>query len=223
MNPHVLLSIPTYDNLVRAKHLHMVRTASNQFPVSIQTGSHSVLTKNFNFLWANALNQRKVCTHFLMLHADITPEEGFIDKMMKTMENLEADVLSVVSPIKSSEGLTSTAIDIDGIWNVKRLTMKEIFDRDPTFTDEKLLINTGLMLVNMQKPWVEKICFRFEDAIIVEDEKFKAVGMSEDWLFSRDAKALGAKIFATREISILHHGNAAYPNNSVWGTQIEGR
>lgn len=223
MNEHVLLSIPTYDSTIRAKLLHQIRIASRAYPVSIQTGSHSVLTKNFNFLWANALNERKTMTHFLMLHADITPDECFIDKMMEIMGNSKSDILSVVSPIKSSEGLTSTAIDLDGKWGVKRLTLKEIFDREPTFTDENLLVNTGLMLVDMRKPWVEKIHFRFEDDIIQHEGKYKAVGMSEDWLFSRDARALGAKIYATREVPLLHHGSAAYPNNSVWGTQIEGR
>jgi hypothetical protein len=191
---------------------------TTQHEFALQTGSLSLLTKNFNILWGNGLNVRADgFTHWLMLHADITPEDGFLDKMINTMEERQADVLSVVSPIKTSKGLTSTALDVDGKWRVKPLSMKDIFDREETFTEENLLINTGLMLVDFRKPWVEKIHFRMEDDIIMHEGKWTAVSMSEDWLFSRDAKALGAKIFATRAIKILHHGNAAYTNAQVWG------
>ena len=44
-----------------------------------------------------------------------------------------------------------------------------------------------------------------------------AVGMSEDWAFSRRARALGATLYATREVSIVHSGMKDYRNDSAWG------
>jgi len=40
----------------------------------------------------------------------------------------------------------------------------------------------------------------------------------EDWGFSRMARAVGAKLWATREIEINHYGMMRYPNTQIWGT-----
>jgi len=150
--------------------------------------------------------------------------------MMSIMEKHRADVLSVVVPLKNDKGLTSTALDMavgdeDPHWRVKRLTLNEIYnDYEPTFTHEKLLVNTGLMLVDLRKPWVENVWFAFEDKIIPDPKipgYFKAVGVSEDWFFSRRACELGAKLYATREISVLHAGTTEYSNASAWGSLSE--
>ena len=112
--------------------------------------------------------------------------------------------------------------DEDPHWRVKRLTLNEIYnDYEPTFTHEKLLVNTGLMLVDLRKTWVENVWFAFEDKIIPDPKapgNFKAVGISEDWFFSRRARELGAKLFATREVAVRHVGSADYSNASAWGS-----
>jgi GT2 family glycosyltransferase len=147
--------------------------------------------------------------------------------MVRLLQEHKADVLSVVIPIKNEKGLTSTALDVgigdeDSHWRVKRLTLTEIYnDYEPTFTHEKLLVNTGLMLVDLRKPWVENVWFAFEDKIIPDPKvpgNFKAVGVSEDWFFSRRARELGAKLYATREISVLHSGTNEFSNASAWGS-----
>lgn len=189
----------------------------------------SLLPRGFNKLYATALNDG--FTHFAMLHADIEVLVPYwIDRMLGLMEKTQADVLSVVSPMKNMKGLTSTAIDINphtgewDKWRVKRLTMKEVFDRPPTWTEEGLLINTGCMLIDLRSPIADKFYFEFIDQIIFdEDGKRKAVGMSEDWQFSRLVNSMGGKIFATREIPIAHIGPASFGNQTPWGEWNEDK
>lgn len=187
----------------------------------------SVLPRGFNKLYASALNERENgFTHFAMIHADIQVNEPFwIDKMMYLMGLHGAEVLSVVSPIKDPRGLTSTAVDINphtgewDKWRVKRLTMKEVFEKPATWTEPELLVNTGLMLIDMRAPYADKLYFEFVDQIIFDENmKRRAVGMSEDWQFSRLVNSMGGKIFATREIAISHIGPAAFGNETPWGS-----
>ncbi len=226
--PKVFLGIPCYGNQVNEGVIDAVACASKRGLVAAkQALNFSILTHTFNMLWASALNHRKTkgITHFALLHADIGPEVLWLDKMMDLMNEHGADVLSAVSPIKDDKGLTSTALDEpvgghDPYWRVRRLSLHEIHKKFPgTFTHGKLLVNTGCMLVDLRKPWVEKICFRFENAMLphptVEGD-FMPVVLPEDWAFSRDAKKLGAKLFATREVSLYHEGNIRFTNGE-WG------
>lgn len=218
---NVIVGIPTYDGQVHSGIIGAMRSASKYKQVFLGTSKLSILTHSFNSLWAGALNLRKQgASHFCMLHADIAPEDFWLDKMLEIFHAKKASVLSAVMPIKSSSGFTSTAIETDNPWRPKRYTMTEIDAMpEPTFTHEKLLINTGLMLVDITQPWVEKICFKFTDYIELKDGKYYAYNVPEDWNFSKDARALGASLWATRSVKAMHHGNAAYPNYGVWGTK----
>ena len=200
---------------------------ANGVRTSISVSGFSVLTRNFNMLYAQALNQRaNGTTHFCMHHEDIIPDKFWLDRMLAIMKERDADILSVVAPLKDNRGLTSTGIDeplpghVEG-WEFKRLTLTEIYNDYPaTFTHPKLLINTGLMLVKLTQPWCEKLHFEFTDAIIPnpkEPGKFMPVGVSEDWNFSRMAHKLGLKVYATREIPLLHFGQGKF-SNGKWGT-----
>ena len=55
-----------------------------------------------------------------------------------------------------SEGVTTTAIDPPA---VRRFTMKEILARPETFTHPDLLVNTGMLLVDMRDDWIERAYF----------------------------------------------------------------
>lgn len=213
------IGIPTYNGSVCYRSSEALLCASKHKYGAHSHVKHSVLTQCFNILFSTALTARKDgATHFCMLHADIAPNDMWLDKMHAIMADKKADVLSAVVPMKNGLGLTSTALERANKWRPRRLTMREVFQREPTFTDEKILLNSGLMLIDMRKPWVEKIWFRFEDEIIKVNDKFVAVGISEDWCFSMDAKKLGAKLFATREIGLIHvEGNMSYPNHEPWG------
>jgi hypothetical protein len=218
MTPHVFIALPTYNGQIcigLAKAL--LAPFETKTRASFAFHSSSLLAKSFNHLWCDALNNRdKGITHFLMVHADIAPEEYFAEKMLNIMAQEKADVLSVISPLKSADGLTSTGLDLGD--SVRRFTMKEIHAMPhATFHAENLMVNTGLMLVDITKPWVETIEFQMWDRIVEKDGKRVAVTVPEDWMFSRHARENGAKLYATREIKLEHMGSANYPNHAAWG------
>lgn len=224
----VYLGIPCYAGTIYEGTARTVALASANNSVGRCTyRPTSLLTRGMNRLFSDALNLRdEGYTHFCLLHADIVALRPFwVDSMLNLMNLVKADVLSVVSPMKDTRGLTTTAIDVDpetgkkDKWRVKRLTMKEIFQRDPTFTEEGLLVNTGMMLVDLSHPDITALRFRFLDEIEIDPKtrKYRATGMSEDWDFSRQCNDLGMRIFATREIPISHIGPAAFGNEVPWG------
>jgi len=225
----VLVSIPTYLDMLNAQLIHPIIRASDRKDIAydISRCDTSANAHGMNRLWIDALEraERGEITHFMMLHSDIVPEFNWLSKMMTIMERTGADVLSAVVPIKDSQGFTSTALDqpvsdVDPYWRVRRLTMREVYKMEPTFTDPNLLLNDGLMLVNLANRSVkwDEVFFQFEDRIIRHHGKRTAVCMPEDWNFSRKCRTAGAKLWATREVALNHMGPAAYPNGGPWGT-----
>ena len=221
----VFLAIPTYlDRIENSNLILAVLNATEHHAIAPVTSSTSANCLGFNILWLKALSLRSAgFTHFCMLHSDVVPEHFFVDKMLSVMARTGADVLSAVIPIKDQKGLTSTALDEpvgdwDPRWRKRRLTLREIHELEPTFTHDRLLLNTGLMLVDITKPWVDSIHFHFDDAIIEHRGERVAVASPEDWNFSMDARALGAKLYATREVRVMHAGQAMYSNGFAWGS-----
>ena len=195
-------------------------TMNPEIKTILRTCDCSSLTRTFNTLWCYALNGRPDITHFAMIHDDICPQPGWLDILMAIMEKNNLDAISAISPQKTTEGKTSTAFGTATLGSKQKiLSMREAFETDPIITHPDILINTGLLLVDMRKPWVEKVCFKFESDIVKgEDGMFSPVEISEDWLFSREAKAFGAKIAATRSVELKHIGRAAYINSKPWGS-----
>lgn len=221
--PKVYLALPTYDERSMTAQMFPILTSSNDGVVTIMSFGFSILTYTFNWLWADALNARRTrgITHFAMLHSDIIPQGGWLKVMLEEMITHDADIMSAVVPIKDSTGLTSTGLSLhpNKPSLIRRLTMAEIMEKPETFTDDFLVINSGLMVIDMRKPWVEKIHFHIKNAIDkMPDGAFVARVESEDWNFSRRARDLGAKVFATRKIKLQHAGTQKYPNDQVWGT-----
>ena len=217
----IYIALPSYDGTRRNASTFVEFTKHTRHDVVLMENSCSLLARCFNDCWVAALNARAKgnVTHFLMMHADIIPQAPFLDILVDEMTRVGADVLSVVSPIKCSEGVTSTSIEMQDKWHPRRLTMTEIFQRQETWTEEGLLVNTGLMLIDFTKPWVEEICFTINDEIRKkEDGTFEALVEPEDWHFSRQARGLGAKIFATRKIKLNHIGIGVFGNHGIWGT-----
>lgn len=180
---------------------------------------------NFNQLWVAALNLRatKGVTHFLLWHADIRPlGADWLDTLFDEMAINQADVLSAIVPIKDERGLTSTAFDL-GNWQGVRLSQKQVWSKafPDTWTADNLLANTGLMLVDMRHPWVEKICFTINDRIVFEKGQWKAQTEPEDWNFSKQCHALGVKLFVTRKVVTEHHGSKAYRSDEIWGQAVD--
>lgn len=214
------LGIPTHDGRVGHFTVTAILGAGRGLAL-MKIDIESAFVLCINRLLCEALNARAAgVTHFCLLHSDIeikTPQ--WLDKMAIVMKNTDADVLSAVVPIKNESGLTSTGIERHAPgapigFECRRLSLKEIADDFmPSFTRPDLLVNTGVMLVDITKPWVEKIHFEFEDSIQRRPSgEFFAATVAEDWGFSRKAKALGAQIFATTEIEVVHHGAWAWSN-----------
>lgn len=224
-NGFIYLGVPSYSGKIPHGHLSAIWQASKDKVGPLDVSGISALTFNFNIIFSKALNMRsKGITHFAMMHDDIVPPPFWLDKLYDLMVKHEADMISAIVPIKDSRGLTSTAVfescdGSDPYWRPKRLTLTEVFQLPPTFTHPKLLLNTGLMLIDITKPWVDGMFFEFEDRI-VKDEKgdYRAQFVPEDWNFSRRALERGATLFATREIELLHLGGNGYHNHHPWGT-----
>lgn len=183
--------------------------------------SGSLLAHGFNQAWCLALNMREAgeITHFLLLHSDIVPvDTDWFKQLYNIMRANQLDVLSTIVPLKSSKGLTSTAIEGETVWSPRRLTMTEVMKMEETWTRPDLLFNSGLLLVNMASPKVTSLYFTINDRISKQDGKWVTDVESEDWNFARQCKHLGLKFGVTRKVKVHHVGTMAYGNYERWGT-----
>lgn len=205
------IAVPTYSGMLHFTTFQALMGSSVLDPM-IQFFQFSMTTLCFNALWASALNQKKTgVTHFAMCHDDITPEAGWLDKMLAIMEREKCHILSAVSPLKNESGLTSTAVDND-TWNPPRFTLRQLSKMPSTFTSPKLLLNTGLMLVDIRETWVDTMLFDVKNAMLLGEKGFSPIAFTEDWLFSRKANALGKKLCATTEVKLTHCGSKNFAN-----------
>lgn len=201
----------------------------------------TLLTHVFNTLWVRALRGRKAngFTHFAMIHSDVDPSAWWLETLFAEMASTGADVVSTVIPIKDGRGLTSTG----GIHRiapgdslVRRLTLHECYQLPETFgltnlpwDADALAVNTGLWLCDLRKDWAEKVCFRQEDVVVKktipgrDEPTFFANSSPEDWNFSLDLADWGAKVVATRKVSVRHFGDGSFDNSDrgVWDTDRE--
>jgi len=212
-------------------------------------GAHDVTLENsrmgwddMNTLWVRALNAAAhgEVTHFAMLHSDIQPSAGWLDVLLGEMDDRDADMVSAVVALKNHHGLTSCGVgDLDNPWEpFRRFTTRELMEFPETFSifdtphpDRYLLHNSGCMVVDLRKPlWRTvdsdsclKACFSFPiRARILPDGKVVHERESEDWFFSRQIAALGAKTFATRKVETWHFGNSGFANYFAWGDYQDG-
>lgn len=199
----------------------------------------SALANTFNRLWSEGLGMylRYGVTHFAMLHADVRPDEGWLQTLMEELERTGADVISAVSAIKDSHGVTSTGLgNPDDPWSYKRLTLSELAAFPQTFDatdlghpDDVLLVNTGCWLADLRRPWWLKqkpngellFCFTQQDRILYFPERekhlFEIEFLPEDWWFSRLCHQVGAKVKATRKVNCIHYGRNLWPADHAWG------
>lgn len=232
VKPLVFLGMPSYDGKVSigtAEAYFLASYRNKSCHVGLGRKNSSFLTRTFNDLWCAALNERnRGATHFAMIHADIVPDQhNWLDILLGELTRLDADLVCAVSPIKSEHGWTSTALQIDtddDPWLRRRLTMKEVYDLPETFseadTGAPLLLNTGLWVCRLDRPWCEQVCFDVFNRIFRDvDGLWRAQDIPEDWLLSAALNRLGAKIYATRKVTLGHEGNKTYATDHVWGTQ----
>lgn len=244
--PLVFFGMPSYDERMHGDiTVSMLQASKRPHPSWVFSRfNSSLLCYAFNRLWAEALAAD--CSWFLMVHADIAPvTPWWMDALLAELERTGADVLSVVSPIKDSRGLTSTGVDwsdMENPWRTRRLTMKEIMDLPITFSkhdtpwpERALLINTGMMLIDMRRDWVRRFpgfsikdelteikcpkCFGSGCTKCGDRGWLKQVNVdSEDWNFSRWLDKAGCRVYATRAIALKHFGPSTFLNDRVWGS-----
>jgi len=195
-------------------------------------------------VWVQALNafESGQITHFAMLHSDVIPQPGWLDMLLNELETLKADLVSVCIPIKDGRGLTSCGIgDEANPWGTfRRFTVRELLNMPATFSiadteyaersDLYLLHNTGCWMCDLRNP----LFFRTnDDGELMASFNFpvraRRVGgkwvkerESEDWYFSRQIHASGANTCITRKVSLVHRGNADFPNDRAWGRYMHG-
>lgn len=195
---------------------------------------------NFDLLWASALSaaRRGEITHFVMLHADVEPELNWLDILLAEMDRMEADMISVVIPIKDPRGVTTCGIgDPNNRWAPwRRFTVRETAAFPPTFSADDtgypgwpLLHNHGCFAADLRKEVFFRVdqhgtlraFFDFPRRVYEKpDGSFALACESEDWYFSRCLYELGAKTFATTKVKLNHAtGSVKYPNFGAWGDE----
>jgi hypothetical protein len=243
---HVFLGIPHGGSVVCGQIRSILQAGLPRgYRLSFLGAGGSLLCRNFNTLWAAALNERAEgrCDLFVMLHSDITPADGWLGKLIKEHAASGADVLSQVMAIKDHRGLSTTGMAEPGKTGVRRLSMREIhilalrkkekydspnpqtFDAADVldcFPDcapkTQLVVNTGLWIADFSKPWVEEACFQNLDWIRKNDAgKWEAQAFSEDWLFSQWCNERKIPIKATALFECWHYGHSMFASHTAWG------
>lgn len=230
MKPRILLHVPAMsDGSLRYETaMALINATAGMAEIAMHFTQSSAATLTWNSVWCQALNQRKHgATHYAMIHADLYPENFWIDRLLEIMEREGAEIVSAVVANKDDTGLVSTAIDGRDPFNAHRFTLSQLAAYKPTITSPHLLVNNGLMLVDLSSHWVEQVWYENSNKIVRNEQgEWSARSMSDDWTFARKANDLGAKVFATREIRVVHVGEAKFPNQGTSGwayDHINGR
>jgi hypothetical protein len=188
---------------------------------------HVVLIDNFTSLLCHALelHDRDLCDYFCMLHADLSPEPWFLNKLLAELIRYNADVMAVVLPVKDHSRRTKCATAIARVsepWEPPRLlTLEEMAEKyPPTFgcehccgPDEYLQVTDGLWLADLAWPGWDEFAFDTRcRQVKMPDGTRDVQTLGEDPLWSRFMFEHGARYFATTKIKCDHIGRDHWPN-----------
>lgn len=181
----------------------------------------SLLNYIFSQLFAVALNARDAgeCTHALLMHSDISAPFGFANSLYQAMRQNRLAAVSAVVPIKEHQRVrTSTAVGVRGdSFGFRRfINVSDRHGMPETFTtkdvaqaeDEVLLINTGLLLIDLSfRDW-DNFWFESKDKIRKNPEtgRYEALVSSEDWEMSRWMDSRGMPFGAHWLSGVRHYG-----------------
>lgn len=228
----IFLGMPTRSGLVCAGSAQaaMVQVTRNRIAL-FRASQHTNLELNYNMLLCDALNLRDHdgVKWFAMLHDDIQPEPWWLDTLIDEAETYSADIMSAHVPLKDPRQVSSTAMsDPCEEWvTYTRLTLKQIHHPDfPATVDtgsaiaalrklpapftmdcpanSELLVNTGCMVMRVDRPWMNRICFHKKDTIIRENDRWIPMTWTEDWMLAQDLHDVGAQVMATRKVKLTH-------------------
>jgi len=231
----ISVCVPTYngDLCYRTATTIFHAAMTPNVEIGIEFQSTSALTFLFNKLLMTAFYSD--CDYWVLLHADLgAKEKNWLATMIDEMTTEDLAVISAVAAIKSKDGLTSTAVDTSEHFP-RRLTLTEIHQGPETLTNEKckrihgdrLLINTGLMIWDMNKmrQHVKDLPFQFEDGWYeIQTElgpRMVPYFHPEDWLMSQRLDELGIKYGATRKVHTIHKGSMEFDSSEIWGAPAD--
>lgn len=230
----VWLSLPSYDYrysgntmmsllhcgpVYHSSKLALPQTAKQQDDILPAPIAGSLLPRVFNESFAMATCRGY--DMFVMMHADIGAEPGWLTKLLAVQAMHSADVVSVVVPLKDDRGLSSTAVHTPDE-KYRKLSMEEcrdkcgpVFDaRDPYLVGmgaTHLLVNTGLFCMRLDRPWLKQWKgFQIRSSLDWQDRGCEVNTTSEDWDMSEALAELGCSIFATTTIKVQHIGMQSY-------------
>lgn len=237
------IGVPTYNGQMEIGTAAAIMRATSNHDVHVSMNAGSALALGFNRLLCEAMNRRAAgegITHFCLLHADLFPEDGdWLGILHNELANSGREAISAVVPIKDERGLTSTGTSIgtsiDSL-RVRRLTLREVDQLPQTFglsavmaagfgpeggeaSDTTLLINTGLLLIDLSAPWITEVSFGMTDTILVFPNGQRVAAFDpEDWRLSKMMRVAKARYGATRAVKVRHVGRMEFPNYGGWGT-----
>lgn len=199
----LFVGLPSHDG-TRLNAMAIADIMATRKEVILAERTGCFLAANRNDLWCEALNMKPRPDLFLWLDADVIPDDGFVNVLEEEMRSTGAHLMGGVVSMKGKPGDTSIALDGDEHGRKTRRLMAH--EMKGTFTDARLLLSTGLILVDFTAPWVEKVSFSTEDGIRKEGDRFVTVNDSEDYRWCRQVRALGGSIYATRKVGTIHIG-----------------
>lgn len=174
--------------------------------VMVKRSQRSLLANNFNALLCDAVNAKKMgVRYFWLLHDDIIPiGKTWAVDMLGIMQRTGVRVLSAVAPLRNDSGESSTAIQGRTEWDAKRLRLDEIGGWRSD--DDKLLINTGCLLIDLEGEWHAGLCFTIRDRIILmPNGEREAQVIPEDWGMSQWLAKHQIPYGCTSKIRLLHY------------------
>jgi hypothetical protein len=222
----VCLAVPAtpYGGVCVGAVTSILHAVGSRREIGVRVGGSSLLTFDFNDMLCAVLNDGTY-EWFVMLHSDVGPvHPSWLDDLLDLAQRHDADVMSVVLPIKNTNGLTSTAVDTDP-WRPRRLTIKEIAELPETFGNQlcrdrfggDLLVNTGCMAVRVGD-WLRGAVFDFSNVIIKDDNgRYVPYVEPEDWKFSRWCNRREKRIMVTSAVPAVHYGHHGFVNYGTWG------
>ena len=243
----VLIGVPVHKGDVSGETMTSVVMAHSLVGniVQVQVIGISLLARCFNSLWIAAYNAG--FDYFVMLHSDIGVRadggSSWLDVLVERIQQFEAATLSVVSPIKSDEGMTSTGLYLakpPNYHTLRRMTIRELATMNEfaiTRTDVckkfglepkdvgALLINTGCMIIDLRRfDWFGA---RWPGFQIVDELVWNKSGVPstrtrpEDWNFSSWLFEKGWPYYATKELTLDHHGSRIFQNRGLYGLETD--
>ena len=220
----LLLAIPTHD--ARA-HTHTMLAAYQSPPAGVKVDRIAVagalLAYNFNQALCVALNRGY--EYLAMLHADIDPGPQWLPRLYSVLTDTAADLVAAVVPLKSGDGMTSTAIGHPDPWQTQVHLDAAALDCLPPFFassdlgGKPLLVNSGCWLADLRRPVFRqeneagelRAYFTINDRIRRNSAgQWVADVEPEDWFFSRRLHELGATVVAVQTLELTHYGQAGF-------------